>query len=147
MSRQIGVCRGDCNSYTSAPSDEGDSPQCGEMSRSDRGDRRRQRLSSKARLRERKGCGFMRSYFSPSVFLLTQKATSLVRGRLGRLLKLHPYKPRFVFLQPLRFYWGFFALMPRGHRPPYISRKNPTSVVKYFQLFLFYCVIISARRL
>ena len=33
-------------------------------------------LSSKARLRERKGCVFMRSYFSPSVFLLTQKATS-----------------------------------------------------------------------
>ena len=28
-----------------------------------------------------KGCGFMRFYFSPSVFLLTQKATSLVRGR------------------------------------------------------------------
>ena len=59
-----------------APSDEGDSPQCGEMSQSDRGDRRRQRLSSKARLRERKDCGFMRFYFSPSVFLLTQKATS-----------------------------------------------------------------------
>ena len=46
-------------------------------------------LSSEARLRERKGCGFMRFHFSPSVFLLTQKATSLVRGRLGRLLKLH----------------------------------------------------------
>ena len=30
-----------------APSDEGDSPQCGEMSRSDRGDRRRQRLAAK----------------------------------------------------------------------------------------------------
>ena len=38
-------------------------------------------LSSEERLRERKGCVFMRSYFSPSVFLLTQKATSLVRGR------------------------------------------------------------------
>ena len=38
-------------------------------------------LSSKARLRERKGCGFMRFYFSPSDFLLMQKATSLVRGR------------------------------------------------------------------
>ena len=37
-----------------APSDEGDSPQCGEMSLSDRGDRRRQRLLSEARLRERK---------------------------------------------------------------------------------------------
>ena len=33
-------------------------------------------LSSEARLRERKGCVFMRSYFSPSVFLLTQKSTS-----------------------------------------------------------------------
>ena len=33
-------------------------------------------LSSEARLRERKGCGFMRFYFSPSDFLLTQKATS-----------------------------------------------------------------------
>ena len=43
-------------------------------------------LSSKARLRERKGCGFMRFYFSPSDFLLTQKATSLVRGRQGWLL-------------------------------------------------------------
>ena len=30
-----------------APSDEGDSPLCGEMSRSDRGDRRRQRLAAK----------------------------------------------------------------------------------------------------
>ena len=33
-------------------------------------------LSSKARLRERKDRVFMRSYFSPSVFLLTQKSTS-----------------------------------------------------------------------
>ena len=33
-------------------------------------------LSSEARLRERKGCVFMRFYFSPSDFLLTQKATS-----------------------------------------------------------------------
>ena len=38
---------------------EGDSPQCGEMSRSDRGDRRRQRLASAARLRERKSCVFL----------------------------------------------------------------------------------------
>ena len=30
-----------------APSDEGDSPHSGEMSRSDRGDRRRQRLAAK----------------------------------------------------------------------------------------------------
>ena len=37
-----------------ASSDEGDSPQCGEMARSDRGDRRRQRLSSVARLRVRR---------------------------------------------------------------------------------------------
>ena len=42
-----------------APSDEGDSPQCGEMSQSDRGDRRRQRLASVARLRERKSCIFL----------------------------------------------------------------------------------------
>ena len=54
-------------------------------------------LASEARLRERKGCGFMRFYFSPSDFLLTQKATSLVRGRQGRLLQLRPYKPRFAF--------------------------------------------------
>ena len=51
-----------------APSDEGDSPQCGEMSRSDRGDRRRQRLSSEARLRERKTKVYIYLYsFSPSV--------------------------------------------------------------------------------
>ena len=42
-------------------------------------------LSSKARLRERKDRGFMRSYFSPSVFLLTQKSTSLVRGRQDKV--------------------------------------------------------------
>ena len=58
-------------------------------------------LSSKARLRERKGCVFMRSYFSPSVFLLTQKSTSLVRGRQGRLLNFHPYKSQFVFYSPV----------------------------------------------
>ena len=78
--RQIGVCRGLVIAKPRLP-----------LTRE---------LSSKARLRERKGCGFMRLYFSPSVFLLTQKSTSLVRGRQGRLLQLHLYKPRFVFLQP-----------------------------------------------
>ena len=48
-----------------APSDEGDSPRCGEMSRSDRGDRRRQRLASAVRLRERKSCVFCS--FTPSL--------------------------------------------------------------------------------
>ena len=62
-----------------APSDEGDSPQCGEMARSDRGDRRRQRLSSKARLRERKAkvCAYL-YHFSPSV---TVKPCHLPRQR------------------------------------------------------------------
>ena len=67
-------------------------------------------LSSKARLRERKGCGFMRFYFSPSVFLLTQKATSLVRGRQGHLARIHPYKPRFVFYSPVFAVYGFLLL-------------------------------------
>ena len=70
-------------------------------------------LSSKARLRERKGCAFMRVHFSPSVFLLTQKATSLVRGRQGRLLNLHPYKPRFVRLKSSKLGISFiFLLLP-----------------------------------
>ena len=75
-------------------------------------------LSSKARLRERKGCVFMRSYFSPSVFLLTQKSTSQLpfrsvllslrleiatgnphpRQREARaVIKFYPYNPRFIF--------------------------------------------------
>ena len=54
--RQIGVCRGLVIAKPRLP-----------LTRE---------LSSKARLRERKGCGFMRLYFSPSVFLLTQKSTS-----------------------------------------------------------------------
>ena len=81
LSGQIGVCRGLAIAKPRLP-----------LTRE---------LSSKARLRERKGCAFMRFHFSPSVFLLTQKATSLVRGRQGRLLNLHPYKPRFGYLQPL----------------------------------------------
>ena len=54
-------------------------------------------LSSKARLRERKGCVFMRFHFSPSDFLLTQKATSLVRGRQGRLLNFISTNPDLYF--------------------------------------------------
>ncbi len=50
------------------PCVKGDSSRCEEMSRSDRGDRRRQRLPSEARLRERKGKAFMYlKPFSPSV--------------------------------------------------------------------------------
>ena len=44
-----------------APSEEGDSPQCGEMSRSDKGDGRCQRLASEARLGERKFFDFPHS--------------------------------------------------------------------------------------
>ena len=42
----VGGCRIKDNLHKSVPpSDEGDSPQCGEMSRSDRGDRRSQRVA------------------------------------------------------------------------------------------------------
>ena len=54
--------------YPWLPCVKGNSSRCEEMSRSDRGDRRRQRLPSEARLRERKGKAFMYlKPFSPSV--------------------------------------------------------------------------------
>ena len=73
-----------------APSDEGDSSRCEEMSRSDRGDRRRQRLASKARLRERKSCIFLQLYtFSPSV---TAKPCHLPRQREARIVETPTFR-------------------------------------------------------
>ena len=82
-------------------------------------------LSSKARLRERNGCAFMRFHFSPSVFLLTQKATSQLPFRsvlLSLRLEIATGNPH-----------------PRQREPRFSYCKTPTNPNLFFKASLFLC--------
>ena len=67
-----------------APSDEGDSPQCGEMSRSDRGDRRCQRLSAEQTEGEKKlKVLSILKFISPSTANAVPLSTAVSVGAVG----------------------------------------------------------------
>ena len=66
--------------YPSLPCVRGDSPQCGEMSRSDRGDRRRQRVDFCVAKR-RRGCKLCGSQFSTPIKLYIVFTLSLMPRR------------------------------------------------------------------
>ena len=122
--------------HTWAPSDEGDSSQCEEMSRSDRGDRHRQRLSANLTEGEKIVvflCEFtlyceLFYYLSLRLFA-TQKSTSLVRGRQGVVQSCDTRKNvAYKLKMPLE--WGAFQIIPYicfrtyYNRPQSCQRRN-----------------------